>query len=120
MLDRIARLMAASHPEADEEVRFARTARAKAAHEQFRREFSPGERAMLLSAASRSEMLFLALASGEWDRAVRALRGYVLRCVPREKHSEYRSLVVKLEVLTPLGLEGELDRTPVLQVAAAA
>jgi hypothetical protein len=76
---------------------------------------------MLLSAASASNLLFLALASGEWEKAVRALRGYVARSIPRENWSEYRELIVALSVLIPNELEGEVVviRQPQLAAAAA-
>ena len=120
---RIAELMLASNPvcSSDEE-RDERAARCAAAAEAFRHEFTPGQRNMLLSAASCSNLLFLALASGEWEKAVRALRGYVARKVPQSRWDEYRELIVALNVLTPNRLEGTvvtIDRTQPRVMAAA-
>ena len=53
-------------------------------------------------------MLFLALSRGEWEKAVPALRGWVVRFVPPEEQEEYRELIVQLNIQTPLGLEGEV------------
>jgi hypothetical protein len=120
-IDRITELVNASNPKCPEEELQVHYARAATAAEHFRHDLNPAQRAMLLSAASASNLLFLALASGEWEKAVRALRGYVARSIPRENWSEYRELIVALSVLIPNELEGEVVviRQPQLAAAAA-
>lgn len=67
-----------------------------------------GEKYLLLAAAQRSDKLFLALASGEWNLAVRALRGYVTTRVTKVAQSGYRELIVKLDCMTTIDLDGEV------------
>lgn len=119
-IDRITELVNASNPDCSEEELQERYARAAAAAEHFRHDLNPSQRAMLLSAASSSNLLFLALASGEWEKAVRALRGYVARSIPQDRWGEYRELIVALSVLIPNELEGEVTiiRRPQLVAAA--
>jgi hypothetical protein len=67
-----------------------------------------GEKYLLIAAAQRSDQLFLALASGEWNLAVRALRGYVVTHVAKVAQPGYRELIVKLDCLTTSALDGEV------------
>lgn len=86
----------------EQEIRRERSA-AAAAH--FHQLLTPAQRDMLIRAASASNMLFLALGSGDWENAVRTLRGYVARAIPKKDWPEYRELIVALNVQTPLSLE---------------
>ena len=86
----------------EQEIRFERS---DVAALSFRQLLSASQRFMLLKAASCSNKLFLALSSGDWENAVRALRGYVARAVPQTDWPEYRELIVALNILTPHALE---------------
>ena len=121
---RIAALITDSNTAGSEEEREERTARSEVAAQVFHEEFTPSERLMLLNAAERSNRVFLALASGQWEQAVRALRGYVARSIPKAQWGEYRELIVKLNLLTANRLEGDVvhiepAKTPVAVAVAA-
>jgi hypothetical protein len=120
---RIAALITASNTASSDEERDERFARSELASEVFRHEFTPAQRLMLLDAAERSNLVFVTLASGQWEQAVRALRGFVARTVPQEQWEEYRELIVALNLLTANRLEGEVisidhNKTPVAAAAA--
>jgi len=119
-IGRIAVLMIASNPACPDEERDERTARSEAAADVFRHQLAPSQRNQLLAAASCSNLLFLALASGQWEAAVRALRGYVARAIPKGQWEEYRELIVALNLLTPNRLEGKVIQMDRTAVAAAA
>jgi hypothetical protein len=81
----------------------ARYEQSMAARDHFRSlELNTDEYILLIWSASRSNRLFLALAGGDWDAAVRALRGVALST---SNPDSFRQLIVKLTVQTPLGLE---------------